>query len=54
MIVIAVIFVAVFAILIGLNHNAQKVKQFNIVYAGERPYKPQTTHFAWNFFEPYR
>jgi hypothetical protein len=54
MIVIAVIFVAVFALLIGMNHNAQRVKQFNIVYAGERPYKPETTHFAWNFFAPYR
>ena len=54
MIVIGVIFVAVFAILIGMNHNAQKVKQFNIVFSAERPYKPQTTHFAWNFFAPYR
>ncbi len=53
-IVIAVIFIAVFAILIGMNHNAQWVKQFNIVYSGERPFKPQTTHFAWNFFAPYR
>ena len=52
--VIIVIFVSVFAILIGMNHNAQWVKQFNIVYAGERPFKPQTTHFAWNFFAPYR
>ncbi len=54
MAVIAVIFIAVFLVLIGMNHNAQKVKQFNIVYAAERPYKPQTTHFAWNFFAPYR
>ena len=53
-IVIIVIFVGVFLILVGMNHNAQWVKQFNIVYAGERPYKPQTTHFAWNFFAPYR
>lgn len=54
MLVIGVIFVAVFAILIGMNHNAQKVKQFNIVFSAERPFKPQTTHFAWNFFAPYR
>jgi formate hydrogenlyase subunit 3/multisubunit Na+/H+ antiporter MnhD subunit len=54
MVVIGVIFVAVFAILIGMNHNAQKVKQFNIVFSAERPFKPQTTHFAWNFFAPYR
>ncbi len=30
------------------------MKQFNIVYAAERPYRPETTHFAWNFFAPYR
>ncbi|MBU1173826.1 MAG: NADH-quinone oxidoreductase subunit F, partial [Alphaproteobacteria bacterium] len=54
MVVIGVIFVAVFGILIGMNHNAQKVKQFNIVFSAERPFKPQTTHFAWNFFAPYR
>ncbi len=54
MIVIAVIFISVLAILVGMNHRAQGVKQFNIVFAAERPYKPQTTHFAWNFFAPYR
>ena len=54
MAVIGVIFVVVFLVLISLNHNAQKVKQFNIVFAAERPFKPQTTHFAWNFFAPYR
>ncbi len=54
MLVIAIMFIAVFALLMGMNHNAQKVKQFNIVFAGERPFKPQTTHFAWNFFAPYR
>jgi len=35
-------------------HNPQKVRQFNIVYAAERPYKPETTHYAYRFFEPYR
>jgi formate hydrogenlyase subunit 3/multisubunit Na+/H+ antiporter MnhD subunit len=30
-----------------------KVKQFNIVYAAERPYKPETTHYAFNFFAHY-
>ena len=54
MLVIVVMFIAVFLLLIAMNHNAQKVKQFNIVFAGERPFKPQTTHFAWNFFAPYR
>jgi len=39
--------------LILVNAKAQKVKQFNIVYAAERPYKPWTTHVAYNMFAPY-
>jgi formate hydrogenlyase subunit 3/multisubunit Na+/H+ antiporter MnhD subunit len=54
MIVIAVIFASLFAWLLFVNRRAQKVKQFNIVFSGERPYRPETTHFAWNFFAPYR
>ncbi len=40
--------------LLFVNSRPQKVKQFNIVYAAERPYKPWTTHFAHNMFAPYR
>ena len=54
MIAVAVIFGSLFAWLLFVNRKAQKVKQFNIVFAGERPYRPETTHFAWNFFAPYR
>ena len=54
MVVIGVTFVTVLAILIAKNHDAVKVKQFNIVFSAERPFKPNTTHFAWNFFAPYR
>ena len=54
MIVIAVIFSSLFLWLLFVNRKAQKVKQFNIVYSAERPYRPETTHFAWNFFAPYR
>lgn len=54
MIIICVIFGSLFAWLLFVNRRAQKVKQFNIVFAGERPYRPETTHFAWNFFAPYR
>lgn len=54
MIVVAVIFATLFAWLLFVNRKAQKVKQFNIVYSAERPYRPETTHFAWNFFAPYR
>ena len=54
MIVVGVIFASLFAWLVFVNRKAQKVKQFNIAFAGERPYRPETTHFAWNFFAPYR
>ncbi len=54
MIIVAVIFGTLFAWLLFVNRKAQKVKQFNIVFAGERPFRPETTHFAWNFFAPYR
>ena len=32
----------------------KKVKQFNIVFAAERPDKPETTHFSYNFFAHYQ
>ncbi len=54
MAVIAVIFVTLFTWLLFLNHRAQPVRQFNIVFSGERPFRPETTHFAWDFFAPYR
>jgi formate hydrogenlyase subunit 3/multisubunit Na+/H+ antiporter MnhD subunit len=48
------IFVTVFVWLWYMNRNAQKVKQFNIGYSAERPSLPETTHFAYNFFAPYK
>lgn len=54
MIIVCVIFGSLFAWLLFINRRAQKVKQFNIVFSAERPYRPETTHFAWNFFAPYR
>lgn len=54
MIVVGVIFMTLFAWLLFVNRKAQLVKQFNIVFSAERPYRPETTHFAWNFFAPYR
>ena len=39
--------------LLLVNSRPKKVKQFNIVYAAERPYKPGTTHFAYNMFAHY-
>ncbi len=32
----------------------RKIEQFNMVYAAERPERPETTHFAHNFFAPYK
>lgn len=40
-------------LLIVQRKHTQKVGQFNIVYAAERPYRPETTHFGYNFFSPY-
>jgi len=37
-----------------VNGKTQNVKQFNIVYAAERPESPQTTHVAHNMFAHYR
>lgn len=54
MIIVCVIFVTLFAWLLFVNRKAQQVKQFNIVFSAERPFRPETTHFAWNFFAPYR
>lgn len=54
MISVGVIFMTLFAWLLFVNRRAQKVKQFNIVFSAERPFRPETTHFAWNFFAPYR
>ena len=40
-------------LLVSLTMNIQKVEQFNIVYAAERPHRPEDTHFAYNFFAHY-
>ncbi len=54
MIIVGVIFMTLLGWLLFVNRKAQKVKQFNIVFSAERPYRPETTHYAWNFFAPYR
>jgi formate hydrogenlyase subunit 3/multisubunit Na+/H+ antiporter MnhD subunit len=53
MVVIGVMFVVLLSWLWLMSRKAQKVKQFNIVYAGERPFKPETTHFSHNMFSHY-
>jgi hypothetical protein len=54
MVVTATVFALCFIWMLANLHNTQSVKQFNIVYAAERPHKPATTHYAFAFFEPYR
>jgi formate hydrogenlyase subunit 3/multisubunit Na+/H+ antiporter MnhD subunit len=41
-------------LLIVNGRKVTRVSQFNIVYAAERPYKPETTHYGFNFFGHYR
>ncbi|MEN8203920.1 MAG: proton-conducting transporter membrane subunit [Bacteroidota bacterium] len=50
MIVIGVMFLVLLSWLWVMSRKAQKVKQFNIVYAGERPFTPETTHYSHNMF----
>jgi len=43
----------VFLLLVSLTIKVQPVKQFNIVYAAERPHRPEDTHYAYRFFAHY-
>ena len=51
------IIMALFAILlvwlIAFNAKAKKVGQFDIGYAAERPFRPETTHPSHNFYASY-
>ncbi len=53
MITVGGVFAAMLIILLLISPRPQKVKQFNIVYAAERPHTPETTHYAYRFFTPY-
>jgi len=53
MILVMGMFVLLTLWLILLNRNAKKVKQFNVVYAGERPERPETTHMSYNLYAGY-
>ena len=48
------VFIVPLLFLMLYNGKTQNVKQFNIVYAAERPESPQTTHVAHNMFAHYR
>ncbi|MCK5822014.1 MAG: hypothetical protein KAH17_09005 [Bacteroidales bacterium] len=52
MLVIGVMFMVLLGWLLLMSRKAQKIKQFDIVYAGETPFTPGTTHFSHNMFAP--
>ena len=53
MTVIGVMFIILFSWLYFMSRKAQKVKQFNIVYAAERPERPELTHVSHNIYAGY-
>lgn len=54
MVLTMVLFGVLLVWLLFVQPRPQAVKQFNIVYAAERPLLPETTHFAHNFYAPYQ
>jgi len=53
MITMIIFFIPLVWLLLRIR-SVTKVKQFNIVYAAERPDRPETTHYAHNFFAHYQ
>jgi NADH:ubiquinone oxidoreductase subunit 5 (subunit L)/multisubunit Na+/H+ antiporter MnhA subunit len=53
MYVTMVVFIVPLVWLLVVMRRPQRVEQFNIVYAAERPERPETTHVAYNFFSHY-
>lgn len=50
MVTIGVLFVLVLVFLKLLTRKAHKLEQFDIVFSGERPERPETTHIAYNMY----
>ena len=53
MYIVGVMFLLILGWLLWLNAKATKVKQFNMVYSAERPFRPETTHMAHNMYAGY-
>ncbi|RLD62196.1 MAG: NADH-quinone oxidoreductase subunit F [Bacteroidetes bacterium] len=51
--VVGVMFVVLILWLLLVNRRNTKIKQFNMVYAGERPFRPELTHNAYNLYSGY-
>ncbi len=50
---VVVMFAVILVWLLYHSRKAQKVKQFNIVFAAEKPFRPETTHISYNMFAGY-
>jgi formate hydrogenlyase subunit 3/multisubunit Na+/H+ antiporter MnhD subunit len=53
MYIVGGLFAVLFGTLFLLSRKAQKVKQFDMVYQAERPFRPETTHVSYNMFAHY-
>ena len=53
MVLAGALFVGLLLFLLVSGPRAVKVRQLDIVYAGEVPPPPEEIHFAWAFFAPY-
>lgn len=51
--IVMIMFAVLFTWLYINSRKAQKVKQFNIVFAAEKPFRPETTHVSYNMFAGY-
>lgn len=54
MIMVGAVFAMITVYLLFISPRPRKVKAFNIVYAAERPERPETTHYAYAFFSAYQ
>jgi formate hydrogenlyase subunit 3/multisubunit Na+/H+ antiporter MnhD subunit len=54
MYVVGGMFVVLFGVLFLMTRKAKRIGQFDMVYQAERPFRPETTHFAHNMFAHYR
>ncbi|NOZ46392.1 MAG: NADH-quinone oxidoreductase subunit F [Chlorobi bacterium] len=53
MMIVMGMFVVLLLFLLLVNRGSKKVGQFDIVYAAERPERPETTHMAYNLYAHY-
>jgi len=54
MTVVGSAFVLVLGWLVIMSSKAKKIGQFNIVFAAERPFRPETTHVSYNIYAGYK